>query len=77
LRVAMRAALDKKGVAVLVIPGNILQAEVKGEPEVVFHSPTRSIPAQEALDKAAEILNHSKKVSILAGAGCEGAHDEL
>lgn len=77
LRVAMRAALDKKGVAVLVIPGNILQAEVKGEPEVVFHSPTRAIPAQEALDKAAEILNHSKKVSILAGAGCEGAHDEL
>jgi pyruvate dehydrogenase (quinone) len=34
-------------------------------------------PLQEQLKRASEKLNAAKKVAILAGAGCKGAHDEL
>jgi pyruvate dehydrogenase (quinone) len=34
-------------------------------------------PAQEELVAAAEILNAAERVTILAGAGCQGAHDEV
>ena len=41
--------------------------------------PTRSLlrPADESLRQAAEILNRSTRTTILAGAGCAGAHDEV
>jgi pyruvate dehydrogenase (quinone) len=34
-------------------------------------------PSQPELEKASEILNRARRVTILGGAGCEGAHDEL
>ena len=34
-------------------------------------------PSIEELRQAADILNRAQKVTILGGAGCEGAHDEL
>ena len=77
LRSATRAALDKRGVAVLVIPGNVLLSETDAKPEKIESAPFRAAPADDQLDEAAKILNSSKKISILAGAGCQGAHDEI
>src|SRR5258708_13504185 len=34
-------------------------------------------PSQHELEKASEILNRARRVTILGGAGCEGAQDEL
>jgi pyruvate dehydrogenase (quinone) len=77
LRIAMREAIEKRGVAVLVIPGDIALADVEAHVEEVRGYASRVIPAESQLERAAEVLNGAKKVTILAGAGVEGAHDEL
>lgn len=78
LQMAMRAAVEENGVAVVVIPGEIFLHKV-GDLRVSPVLPTRSIcrPNDDELRRAATILNNSPKVTILAGAGVEGAHDEL
>jgi pyruvate dehydrogenase (quinone) len=78
LQMAMRAAVEENGVAVVVVPGEVFLHKV-GDLRVTPVLPTRSIcrPADDELRRAATILNNSGKITILAGAGVEGAHDEL
>ncbi len=78
LQMAMRAAVEENGVAVVVIPGEIFLHKA-GDLRVSPVLPTHSIcrPADDELGRAATILNNSDKITILAGAGAEGAHDEL
>ncbi|MFG1991938.1 thiamine pyrophosphate-binding protein [Actinoplanes sp. NPDC048988] len=77
LRIAMRAAVERRGVAVIVVPGEVFGATVPAEVTPV--RPARSVhrPAEADLAAAAELLNGAERVTILAGAGCEGAHGEL
>ncbi|REB90740.1 ubiquinone-dependent pyruvate dehydrogenase, partial [Staphylococcus pseudintermedius] len=77
LRTAMRAAVEQRGVAVLVIPGDVALTELSAKPEVIRHTPSRVIPADSVLREAAEALDSSKRITILAGAGAAGAHDEV
>ncbi|MFD7074605.1 ubiquinone-dependent pyruvate dehydrogenase [Nocardioides sp. NPDC059952] len=78
LEIAMRTAVEKQGVAVLVIPGDVALAESVVERTVEIR-PTRSrvIPEEDAIRRAADLLNAGERVTILAGAGCAGAHDEV
>lgn len=78
LEIAMRTAIEERGVAVVVIPGDVMLKEVPDD-RVEAITPTRStvIPAQDQLAECANILNTGKKVTILAGAGVAGAHDEV
>ncbi|WP_406025130.1 ubiquinone-dependent pyruvate dehydrogenase [Nocardioides sp. NBC_00850] len=78
LEIAMRTAVEKQGVAVLVIPGDVALAESVVERTVEIR-PTRSrvIPDEDAIRRAADLLNVGERVTILAGAGCAGAHDEV
>ncbi|MEU0267642.1 ubiquinone-dependent pyruvate dehydrogenase [Nocardioides sp. NPDC006303] len=78
LEIAMRTAVEKQGVAVLVIPGDVALAESVVERTVEIR-PTRSrvIPDEDAIRQAADLLNAGERVTILAGAGCAGAHDEV
>ena len=78
LQMAMRAAIEENGVAVVVIPGEIFlhkTGDLRVNPVLPTHSTCR--PADDELRRAATILNNSDKITILAGAGVEGAHDEL
>jgi pyruvate dehydrogenase (quinone) len=79
LEIAMRFALERSGVAVVVIPGDVLLHDAGGNTRAgVIRASTAVIrPAQEELVAAAEILNAAERVTILAGAGCQGAHDEV
>lgn len=77
LRIAMREAISQRGVAVLVIPGDIGLARCDAEPERVAPTQPRTVPSAEELATAAAALNTGSKVTILAGAGCHNAHDEL
>lgn len=79
LAIAMRTAISKRGVAVVVIPGDIaLQDCPSPATSLGFREPASTVcPSTGELQKAAEILNRAKKVAIFGGAGCEGAHDEL
>ena len=79
LGIAMRTALTKRGVAVIVIPGDVLLSECSSAPLSLGISDAASIEraSDPELHKAAELLNRAKKVTILGGAGCAGAHADL
>jgi pyruvate dehydrogenase (quinone) len=79
LGIAMRTALLRRGVAVIVIPGDVALRECSAAALSlgVEDSASRLFPSDDELRKAAEILNGARKVTILGGAGCEGAHAEL
>jgi pyruvate dehydrogenase (quinone) len=79
LETAMRAALARGGVAVVVVPGEVFLADAPASPDPL---PIRAIspvvrPDEESLAAAARVLNNASRVTILAGAGCAGAHDQL
>jgi pyruvate dehydrogenase (quinone) len=75
---ACRAALTKRGVAVLVVPADVANAPAHDEPPYAVHARYPLIgPSDADLDEVAAILNKSEAITIYAGAGCAGAHDEL
>lgn len=76
---AAQAALSKKGVAVVVISGDIaLQAaSVTAIPHSLRQPQPTIVPNQTELEQIARILNASKKVTVLCGAGCKDAREEL
>ena len=79
LAIAMRTAITKRGVAVVVIPGDIALKDCPADPLALglATGATEVIPAIEDLEKAAALLNGAKRIAILGGAGCAGSHDEL
>ncbi|WP_263382508.1 ubiquinone-dependent pyruvate dehydrogenase [Granulicella arctica] len=79
LAIAMRTAIAKRCVAVIVIPGDILTREAsKPAIDLGISGPAGSVlPPATNLHAAAEILNTTKKITILAGAGCANARDEV
>jgi len=79
LEIAMRTALARGGVGVVVVPGNLFFADVPSGSSAVAIRATPSVirPADGPLAAAAEVLNAASRVTILAGAGCAGAHDQL
>jgi pyruvate dehydrogenase (quinone) len=79
LELAMQTAMSRRGVAVVAIPGDIaLQTATVASPRLRFPSPNPKVcPSDEELDTLARVLDPSKKITILGGAGCAGAHPEL
>ena len=79
LGIAMRTAIAQRGVAVVVIPGDVLQRECPEPPLAlgIHHSASVVCPSVLELRLAADFLNRAQKVTILGGAGCEGAHTQL
>jgi len=79
LEIAMRFAIERSGAAVVVIPGEIFLADAEHNAKPAGIRPSRAVirPAETELAAAAELLNAAERVTILAGAGCQGAHDEL
>jgi pyruvate dehydrogenase (quinone) len=79
LGIAMRTAIAERGVAVVVIPGDVALRECSA-PALslgIANSASFHFPSDKEVRSAAEILNRARKVAILGGAGCEGAHAEL
>ncbi|WP_017480425.1 ubiquinone-dependent pyruvate dehydrogenase [Pseudomonas sp. PAMC 26793] len=75
---AMRSAILNRGVAVVVIPGDVslLEVEDKFKPWPALLAP-RTLPAEQDLQRLTGILENSGKVTLLCGSGCAGAHDEV
>lgn len=78
LRIAMREAIEKRGVAVLVISGDVALSQMDRvlTQEIVKTNP-RVVPNEVELERAAQLLQSSAKITILAGAGTAGAHAEV
>jgi pyruvate dehydrogenase (quinone) len=80
LESAMRAAIGLRGVAVVVIPGDIalleLEAKVSAGRSIALRAPVVR-PADEDIEALAQLLNDGKKITLLCGRGCAGAHDAV
>jgi pyruvate dehydrogenase (quinone) len=79
LGIAMQTAIARRGVAVIALPGDVgIRDAVEQQPRPHFPEPKPSVcPSNNDLAELAKILNASKKITILGGAGCAGAHPEL
>ena len=78
LQIAMRTAVQRGGVAVVVVPGEVFLADAPSAgvtPVRTAYSMVR--PDDGSLAAAADVLTAADRVAILAGAGCAGAHDQL
>jgi pyruvate dehydrogenase (quinone) len=75
---AMRTAIAKRGVAVVVIPGDVaLQRTDAKVPAWLVPSVPVTRPGESDLDRLAALLDGASKVTLLCGAGCAGAHEEV
>src|ERR1700733_1421754 len=79
LEIAIRTAVARRGVSVIVISGDtaLQEATLRRISLTLDSMQPISSPEPALLQRAAEMLNAAKKVTILGGAGCEGAHAEL
>jgi pyruvate dehydrogenase (quinone) len=79
LQSAMQHAVSRRGVSVIVLPGDIAALEAPA------HAPGHGIvtrrplvrPGDNDLLRLAEFVNEAPKVTLFCGSGCAGAHDEL
>ena len=79
MEMAMRAALQRGGVAVVVVPGEVFVADAPHDARPARLRAVSPVvrPDGESLAAAAQVLNAASRVTVLAGAGCAGAHDQL
>ena len=79
LEIAIQTAESRRGVSVVTIPGDVaLQPATVSSPRLHFPPPKPTVrPSDDEIDALAKVLNEAKKITILGGAGCAGAHAEL
>src|ERR1700742_3293608 len=78
---AIRAAVGRRGVAVLVLPGDVALRPAPGRAV----SPNSGLlpaapgvcPAEAELDALATLLNDAERVTLFCGRGCAGTRDGL
>ncbi len=75
---AIRTAVAKRGVAVVVIPGDVALAETDvPAPRWTMPRAPVLVPNPEDVTALAALLNQSSKVALMCGAGSAGAHEEI
>ncbi|QHC02418.1 ubiquinone-dependent pyruvate dehydrogenase [Epidermidibacterium keratini] len=78
LEIAMRHAIERRGVAVITIPGDVALGRPSDERVSLINRAVPHVrPSDSELEQAADLLRRSNKTTILAGAGVAGAHDEV
>ena len=79
LEIAMQTAISRRGVSVIVLPGDIaLRDAVEDRARPLFPEPRPHVcPSEDEIAALAKTLNEAKRITILGGAGCAGAHAEL
>jgi len=75
---AMRVAVGRRGVAVVVLPGDVaLQPVSAVVPAWLLPSKPVVRPDDTEIDRLAALLNGGSRVTFFCGAGCAGAHGEV
>jgi pyruvate dehydrogenase (quinone) len=75
---AMRVAVSQRGVAVVVLPGDVALTPLN-KPVPAWLLPSAPIvrPSDAELKRLSELLNSGDRVALLCGAGCKDAHGEV
>jgi pyruvate dehydrogenase (quinone) len=82
---AVRIALDQRTVTCIVVPNDLASQKAVDAPphehgtihSSVGYTRPKVVPVEGELDRAAAVLNESKKVAILVGQGAMNAADEV
>ena len=75
---AAQAALNRRGAAVVIVPGDVANMEVDEGLPFRPHRPQPVLrPSDAELDAIAARLNAGKRVVLYCGSGCEGAGREV
>ena len=81
LEVAIREAVGKRGVSVVVLPGDVALQPAREAPPLkvdgLLQPPPVATPPRYELERLAAMINGDGRVTILCGSGCIGAHGEL
>ncbi|MGH3294037.1 MAG: thiamine pyrophosphate-binding protein, partial [Trebonia sp.] len=82
---ALRTAMSERTVTAVIIPADVQDMDAVPEQPKATHTvhsglgfwPGRRIPAQQDLQKAADLLNAGERVAMVVGAGAMHATDEV
>jgi pyruvate dehydrogenase (quinone) len=75
---ACQAAITRRGVAVLILPVDVADSVAADELDYSIHTNRPVIrPSEADLDQMAHLLHAGSNITIYAGSGCAGAHDEV
>jgi len=81
LDTAIRAAVGRRGVSVVAMPGDVALRTTTGQiarsTTALLPEPARIVPDAATLAELAAMLNDAGRVTILAGRGCRTAHAQL
>jgi pyruvate dehydrogenase (quinone) len=79
LETAMTTAIARRGVAVIVLSGDVALQSAEHLNAPAYQKPPTPLtrPSDRDLGRLAELLNESNHVTLLCGSGCAGAHAEL
>jgi pyruvate dehydrogenase (quinone) len=81
LEIAIRQAVGNRGVAVVVMPGDVALQPASDapvpKPEGLLPGRAVAMPARADIDRLATLLNSDGRVTMLCGSGCQGAHDQV
>ena len=80
LEVAIREAVGKRGVSVVIIPGDVALQAAAPSTQVTLSalpSPPVVVPPTADIEVLAQMLNRARRITLLCGSGCAGAHDQL
>jgi pyruvate dehydrogenase (quinone) len=75
---AIRVAIAKRGVAVIVLPGDVALTKIDAHvPEWMVPAAPLLRPGEAEIKQLAGFLNQASRVTLFCGAGCAGAHAEV
>ncbi|MGY3496359.1 ubiquinone-dependent pyruvate dehydrogenase [Bradyrhizobium sp. USDA 4502] len=78
LKRAIRVAIAKRGVAVVVIPGDVALMNIDADvPEWIVPTAPVLRPTAADIAQLASFLNETSRVTLFCGAGCAGAHAQI
>jgi pyruvate dehydrogenase (quinone) len=79
LETAMTTAIARRGVAVIVVSGDVALQSGEHQSAAAYQKPKQPLvrPADRDLDRLVELLNESNRITLFCGSGCAGAHAEL
>lgn len=79
LQTAMQHAVSRKGVAVVVLSGDVSEQEAqlpKFRHRLLLQQPVIR-PSDRELEALADLINEHEKITLFCGNGCEDAHAEI